>query len=613
MTESRAKHGRVRARIGSVFGSLAAAALAASCGTPVPAFDPHDPSRGPGALVGAAKPAGVPAFGGDAPVDPNPAAGERPADGVLPSCGPACEAHCAGLELENPVDQAVCPALWGVSLDTRPIVEAEACRRLFVDLVGRFPSRAEVDGQCAGRPFGEVVRALMGTPAFVELNQRRWADRFLYNAQAVSIERIFDMDRLVGKLYRGEIAYDEFAAVASAHPVLTRRHATPGDRAEALFGLFLGRPPYENERSDLARLYALWENGYYDHPALGMRLPDAVVAYRCTRPDGTIDPAVKGECTSVLWGYNELVLRPDIRARRAEQKDELQMWSGLLRPQEWQKLQAPGRLLARQRLGFWEHAVGEVLNQYLGYDLGTSVPAVRDRLVAFVLKHGGDIRAAHHAILTSHVYLQSATGATPTAHRWTYGPLKQVDAEPWLDSIKQATGFKLSRCDHRFPQPELFLRSGSVAAYALVERSRWQISSSRDVVDDYAGVAKTLGGCPDNEVGGRFKTVSVLTTATQESLVRKLCNPTLAKGEGAAPIAKLLPAGLDPRRALDPDLGEEIYDHQVGLFFGRALSDEERTEARAAAEGCARQTCTAEAFARPVCSALLSSSEMIFY
>ena len=66
------------------------------------------------------------------------------------------------------------------------------------------------------------------------------------------------MDRLVEKLYRGKVAYDLFAAVVSAHPVLTRRHADPGDKAEALFRLFLGRPPFEHERADMSRLYGLW-------------------------------------------------------------------------------------------------------------------------------------------------------------------------------------------------------------------------------------------------------------------------------------------------------------------------------------------------------------------
>ena len=61
----------------------------------------------------------------------------------------------------------------------------------------------------------------------------------------VNFERAYDMDELVGKAYRGRVAWDQFAAVTSAHPVLMRRLDTPGDRAEYVFRLFLGRPPYE--------------------------------------------------------------------------------------------------------------------------------------------------------------------------------------------------------------------------------------------------------------------------------------------------------------------------------------------------------------------------------
>ena len=32
-----------------------------------------------------------------------------------------------------------------------------------------------------------------------------------------------------------------------------------------------------------------------------------------------------------------------------------------------------------------------------------------------------------------------------------------------------------------------------------------------------------LGGCPENQAGGRFSTVSILTTASQEEFVRETC------------------------------------------------------------------------------------------
>jgi hypothetical protein len=585
---------------------LAVTVAVVACTPPRVPFDPTDPARGPGRLV---EPRAVSPgdFAGPGDVDPAPAPRTPPGDGPLPACDAACRAHCDALGLSNPLDAAVCPTLWGVGRDTLPIVPEQACRRLWADFLGRFPSRDEARAKCEGRPWGEVVRALIADPAFVAQSQRRWADELLYNNQVVSVERLYDMDRLVGLLYRGELAYDEFAAVVSAHPVLTRRYATAGDRAEKAFHLFLGRPPFENERSDLARLYGLWENGYHDHAALGMRLPDAVIRYRCTGERGQPDEGTRGECTSVLWGHNELILTPDIRAQDGR------MWSGLLRSEEWERLQAPGRVLARGERAFWEHAANQTLRLLLGYDLGTQVPAALENLVEYFLRYGGDIRALHYAVATSQIYLQSALGETPAPQRWAVGPLKQAEVETWIDTISTTTGYELSRCDHRLPQPEAFLREGAFGGHALVEASAWELAEGGDgVVANYRDLARTLGGCPENEIGGRFKTISILTTATQQGFVGKVCNPGSGK-ERAAPVAALLPPGLEARTALTPEHAAAIFDHQVGLFFGRAASEEELADARGSAGACTPAPCTAESFARPVCYALLSSGEVLFY
>lgn len=568
------------------------------------AFHPDDPARGPGRLVGNNEALNE-TFEGGASTRPDSMNVAPPSDESHPACGPACRAYCEGLELPNPLDRGLCKSAWGLGLDTQPVDRAEACRRLHVDMLGYFPTYAEVKERCGDRPWSQVVADLMAEDAFVDVNRRHWADRLLYNNTAVSVERIYDMDLLVGKLYRGRVAYDEFAAVVSAHPVLTRRYDNASDIAEALFDLFLGRPPYENERSDMARLYGAWGNGYYDHPKLGRRLPDATVRYRCLNEQGDIDPSAKGECTSVLWGYNELILEPDFRARDGE------MWSGLLTVDEWEKLQLPGRIIASE-LGFWEHAAGRVLEQYLGYDLGSRAPAVRDALVEYMLAHHGDIRAAHYAVASSQVYLQSSEGSTPTTHPWTYGPLKQVQVEPWIDTIKRRTGYSLSRCDHRIPQPGELLNEESVAAYAMVDRSNWELDDEGEVRGDYRDLARTLGGCPENETGGRFTTVSILTTATQQGFVADVCNPQMEPDAGAD-VATLLPDGIQADHALDRGIAEDILRYQTQTFFGRQPKAEEIQLARDGYAECAPKPCAADAFARPVCYALLSSAEMLFY
>ena len=567
-------------------------------------FDPADPGRGPADLIAVRQPLNESFSGGESSAVAANAAAPEVQDDALPPCDATCRDYCAGQNLENPVDAAACRGLWGVGLSTQPINDNEACRRLHADMLGILPTHKEARARCGDRTYSEIVQDMLQDPAFVQTQQRLWADLLRYNNEAMSVERIYDADKLVGMLYEGRLAFDEFAAVLSAHPVLTRRYDNAGDRAAALFELLLGRPPYDHERSDMARLYSLWSNGYYDHPTLGMRLPDAVIEFRCLNDNGQIDEATKGACTSVLWGYKELILTPDYRAVDGE------LWSGLLTAEEWAVLQEPGRILARQP-AFWEYAADRVLQQYLGYDVATTLPEVREALVDYVLQHQGDVRALHYAVATSQLYLQSNGGATATTHRHTYGPLKQIQVEPWLDTIKARTGFDLGQCDHRIPDPGNMMRADSVAALQLLEDSAWEVTED-GVRRDYLNLARTLGGCPDNSVGGRFTTVSILTTATQEGFVARVCNPSLDKRKGAS-LDKLIPSDLRADTALTADVAEEVLNFQVQQFYGRGAGTSERDAAREAADMCAPRPCSVESFARPLCYALLSSSEMLFY
>jgi hypothetical protein len=363
----------------------------------------------------------------------------------------------------------------------------------------------------------------------------------------------------------------------------------------------------------MARLYRLWYSGYYDHPQLGMRLPDAFVRFRCLEKDGKVNDAARGECASVLWGYNELIFTPDLRAARDPSlNNELTLWSGLLTPEEWAQLQIPGRILARD-LSFWERAVDDVLVQYLGYDLSALVPEVRGELVRFLLENHGDIRSVHYAVATSVAYLQSSEGVADSTYRWAYGPLKQVDAEVWIDSLARQTGYELPGCDHRISQPETLLNAGSIAGYRVLAESRWRTNDKGNVDKRYSDLARTLGGCPENVVGGRFRVVSILTTATQLSFVQSLCNPTLDPKIKGADVARLLPEGMNSTLAVSEEVGERIATHQYRLFLGRSPDATEVAEAREAGRECALTRCSAEEFARPYCFALLSSAERIFY
>ena len=188
-------------------------------------MDPADPARGPGQLVGNGPPITDGNFRGGADEMPEPRDVEPPEEGVIVDCGTGCASYCDGLPLDNPVNVGMCPVTWGAGLATRPVDRNEACRRLYADLLGRFPSAEELGTVCQAATWGETVSTLLATEEFVRVQQRRWADELLYNNRAVNFERAYDMDELVGKTFEGRVAYDAFAAVTSAHPVIMRRHA----------------------------------------------------------------------------------------------------------------------------------------------------------------------------------------------------------------------------------------------------------------------------------------------------------------------------------------------------------------------------------------------------
>ena len=573
-------------------------------------YSPEQTGQGPGELVGAESPLNE-AFQGGSSVD----VAARPVSGTPDhqDCGSECRSFCDAQSFENPVDKALCPMLWGAGLDTREVIETEFCRRVFVDTQGRFPTYGEVAERCIGRPPGDVVTDLLKTDQFVHLQQRRWADILGYNNVAVSVDRIYDADKLVGKLYSGLIRYDEFVQVTSAHPVFTRRLNDAGDRAAALFTLFVGRPPFANERADMAKLYALWNNGYHDDADFGLRFPDAFVEHKCVNEEGELDESTAGTCTSVLWGFNRIVLLPDFRSI-----DGL-TWSGNLTRAEWELLQTPGRIIASWP-EVWEHMVSEVFRQYLGYDLAKYSPQVIKEAVEYVLRHGGDIRAAHYLVLTSAIYRQSVDCAGDGCQGsrgelpWTYGPFKQAEAEQWIDSISHLLGQDLGGCDYRIPAPDDLLE-GSLAGYELVGASEWRLRESRDgyeVDQSYMNLAQTLGGCPDNLTSGRFKAVSILNTATQEAFVAELCNPGENEDQGAS-LSLLLPGGMSEKAALDDGVAQEILNFQTTQFFGRFPTFEEAEMAADSVKQCVPKPCSGATFARGLCYALLSSSEMLFY
>lgn len=598
--------------------ALALLALGGTSGCGRHSPDPAEPGRGPGALVGN----GEPVFSGGY------AAGDEALPAVAPRTPPApnapvvcdleCRAHCDGAQLAHPVHRAACGRLWGVGLAPKAISQVEACRRLWADMAGRFPDPKELS-RCVEEPWSKTVQERLDSPEFVELAQRRFADLFLYNHRAVNIERIFDLDLLVAKTYRGLVSWDQFAAVVSAHPAFVRRYDSGPDRVDALFRLFLGRPPSSPEQVDLSRSYRVWENGYIDHAFLG-RVPDAVISFPCVAQNGQPDPAKAGMCTSSRWGEHEVIIVKDRRAARKDDEPEGAMWSGYLRSEEWERLQTPGKIVASMP-EFWERAAEMVLSVYFGdrhsggpyYDVATEIPGLRSALARYLVDHNADIRSLHFAVATSVLYRQSAKADQSSAFPWTYGPLKQIDAEGWLASVAGPQREGLLPCDRRISFPDDFLTAEGANGWTrtLVRHSQWKVDEKGRARMRDANLLRNLGGCPTRESGPSFRAVSIVNAALQEGFVREIC---AGKEEGLHFSRDwLLGSGGQERAALSESRARAILETQSLHFLGRAATDEDWQELLPHAKSCMARRCTELQFAQPLCFALLTGAEVLFY
>lgn len=593
-------------------------ALGMSCGRDAP--DPVSPGRGPGALVGNGEPVYTGEYAALEEAWPEKAAKVTVSVDEPVVCDRDCRSFCDGLNLKHPVHAAACGRLWGVGLLPNSVQVVEACRRLWADTAGRFPEPGELS-HCVDTPWAKVVQERIDSPEFVTLHQRRMADAFLYNHRAVNVERIFDLDDLVGKTFKGLVSWDQFAAVVSAHPAFVRRYDSGPDRVDALFRLFLGRPPSEPEQADLARSYLVWENGYIDHAYLG-RVPDAVVRFPCVDKSGKIDPTRAGLCTSTRWGHHPVIIERDRREARVDDEPDGTMWSGYLRSEEWEQLQTPGKIVASMK-EFWEHAAEDVLSVYFGdrngggpyVDIGTQIPGLRAQLARYLVDHNADIRALHYAVATSVLYRQSAVADESSPFVWTYGPLKQIDAQGWLASVAGPGKDKLWPCDRRISFPGDFVNEKGSNGWtkSVVRNSAWVLDAQDKVKMTDANLARNLGGCPTRESGPAFRAVSIVNTALQEGFVRSVCSGQDDDRGLAFTTQWLMGQGGQASQALNLDLAKKILEHQSKHFLGRAASDEEWALLEPHAKGCIAAGCNALEFSQTLCFSVLSGAEVLFY
>lgn len=539
----------------------------------------------------------------------------------------------------NPLDASLCADFAAQGYAPVEAERVELCTRLSVDMLGVRPTTEWIETACAPRKIYDVVVSLQHTTAYRETQRRRWADRFHYNDLLVDVKSIHDLDALVDRLYRADLGYGQFAEQALSHPGFVGRYigyGQPDAVADAAFRAFLGRPATAPERNDLAALWRPWISNQVvveagaatdagSSAAGGVPAcppnADGVGCYYGYGAAPMVDPqacaAGVRNCESTLLGDATLSFPANGRTDPIAVED--------LTFEDWAALRAPGRLFIEQPM-FWEAEVDDVLQRYLGYDLGTQHPEARQALIHFFKGTGGDVTRLERAVLTSWAYRQSAT-EDPAHPRppslqndpIAWGPTKLMIPESWLRSMGQLTGGNPGDCDWRYPNlpdwyyPGMYYGDGTPQATAdldaLLADVKYPKTADGRFDGSFRDTASSMGGCPGTldyasfTTTTRTTTMGLLTSVSQEESIVKMCL--------LDPADALVPPRID-RTATDDSSIDAVVAHGLTLAEGRAPSaDEVADTARRLRQACPR--CAAETVARNLCAGLTGGLDFIFY
>lgn len=512
----------------------------------------------------------------------------------------------------NPLDQVLCEEFEAAGYEPIEAAPQELCTRLFVDLVGVRPSKAQIDEKCAGRSIVEVVRNFQHTESYRQTQRRRWADRFQYSDYTVDVASIRRLDKMVDDLYRNRIGYEEFAEIALTHPGFVGRfigYGQPDLVADAAFEAFLGRSATTPERIDLANLWKAWAGGGFfpgeDGPALvGDETGDDVFFGYGAEP--MVDPfaceAGVRSCASTLLG--------DASVEFPRNGRESYILASDLTDADWHALRAPGRLLTSLPM-FWEAQVDDVLMRYLGYDLGKIRPEARQRLVQYFRATGGDLRKLERVVLTSWAYRQPATELPerPSGVKFqpfAYGPTKPMIAETFLRSVGAFAGEDAGNCDWRYPNLPDWYYPGDEALDKALDDVYPRLDDG-NIDGWFREMAVQMGGCPGtmdfNTYMPRERSnhVGLMTAVAQEEAVIEMCFMRDARA--------LVPDGfpLQTSEAAIRGTVRNVLNRSVG---GATDAEVEAIVAASLAD-CPR--CTSEAVARDLCAGIASGAEFLFY
>jgi hypothetical protein len=496
----------------------------------------------------------------------------------------------------NALDDAVCADLAGKSYRPSLASDAEICARLFLDALGRRATNEEIAG-CAGRDIDALLRSMQSTEGYRRTQKKRWADRLGYSDLFTDPILIKSLDGLVDDLYQGRLLYPDFVARVLSHPAFISRFIAYGLRetvTEGAFRAFLGRPATTPEIQDIDVLWSPWRRKYKE--VEGVALTGTTARYAPPVIDPFACEAGVHACVSTIFGVTSLDFPRNGRTTLIALSD--------LSAEDWRALETPGRLLASTTM-LDEAAADEVLQRFLGWDLGSRLPEAR-RILAERLRRTGDLVDLERVVLTSIAYRQSARADAehprPRAlvdDPLAYGPTKMLDAESWLDSAGMFIGLDLGGCDDRYPNlPE----DGYANVAPLDDTYPRKSDGSFDTW--YRDTASAMGGCPgflgrgESAPRARRTLAAIDTAAATDRAMIELCFVRDA--------SSLLPAGVDARDRSAAALRSTAI--QVWTRAWARMPEEPEVAAllEAASSGC--DDCDAESLARGLCSAVLGGA-----
>lgn len=519
--------------------------------------------------------------------------------------------------------------------------DTELCRRVFADLVGRFPPQPEITESCAGQDLDVVVARLQATDDYVVHGQRRWRDRLGSSDALLYWRDLAPAFDVVAAMLRGELDYRAFAVQLMAEPGLMALDPDAAGRAYRVHRVFLGGGATASIAQDLARLTRIWDQRPLAASTFGNTIQTVPRAYIVPGHCGPL-----GTCATELYEGGRIEF-PDPGPRPfAGIKYEL------LTDDQKASLRGTGEHVVGLPW-FWEAAADELLDRLLGWSDGGSEPRRAGRILPEVrallvehLEQTHDIRSGERLVIGSLLYRQTNRVAeTPLdehlaeseddresepAERpiWASGPLKFTPAEVVLNTVR-GSSVAAGTCDPRMGDDDIYRQqlfglgfpTGDDSDEIIADynefitefnmlQGNWRSLVEQEVRDptdpertvsvlhldpSYFEVARAFGGCPGTGAP-RLTALDGLTYAYgQEVAANILCeDPEVLAIAGAATT----PA----------DAGAAF----MSRFLSRLPTQEEATVFNDLV--CDGVACTSGAeMAKGVCIALLGTHEMLFY